>query len=110
MRFVNTSKYPLRVEDGGPLLCTDKHIRKVINGNLCPISYVTGMVSNKVEKFSGHHATRTMGVIDEASGVEAAVFDEMEKWAKKMYVFGNPLSVGSRFYAEVKGGDLLAIE
>lgn len=109
-RFIQTSKYPLRAEEGGPLYCTHQNIEKIVNGKPCPISYIKGMVSNKVEKLAGHHATRTLAVIDEASGVDDAVFNQLETWSKKQYIFGNPLRIGSRFHKEVKGGDIPYIE
>lgn len=108
MRFVQTSKFPLRVEDGGPFYCTEQNIRKVVKGQMCPVSYLIGRVSAKSEGMAGHHATRTLAMIDECSGSDDEVFNQMETWAKKSLYWGNPLKNTGRFHAEVKAGDLLA--
>lgn len=107
-RYINTCAVPLRTEDGGPLYCTNKNIRKVVNGVMCPISYLVGLVSAKPEGLAGHHASRTLAAIDEASFASDEVVDQLQTWSAKQLLFGNPLQVGSRFCKEFKAGDLLA--
>jgi hypothetical protein len=106
--WISRCKYPLRAEDGGPLYCTDRKIRKVVNGQMCDHSYIRGMVSAKPEGLAGHHAPRTLFVVDEASGSEDVVFDMGESWAAKQLYVGNPIRRAGRFYRDCKGGDLLA--
>ena len=109
-RWINRCKYPLRTEDGGPLYCTSREIKKVVNGVMCPISYLTAMVSppGKPEGLQGHHAPRTLGVMDEASSGEDEAFDAIESWAAKQLYVGNPQKNNGRFYRDCKAGDLLA--
>lgn len=89
-RFINTSEYPLLVENGGPLIHNHRDISKIVDGKECEISYMRGMVSKKGEGLAGHHAKHTLFVIDEASGVEDVAYTQGETWAKKMLIFGNP--------------------
>ena len=107
-RWITRCKYPLRTEDGGPLYCTDREIRKVVNGKMCDISYLKGMVSAKPEGLAGHHAPRTLFVVDESSGSDDEVFDMGESWSSKQLYVGNPLRTSCRFYRDAKAGDLLA--
>ena len=72
----------------------------------CKISYVRGMVSEKGEGMAGHHAPKTLLVIDEASGVDEMVPERASSWAKKSYVFGNPYGTGHWFHQVCKGGDV----
>lgn len=105
-RWINRSRFPLREEDGGPLRCTHQLVRKIVGGRLCPRSYIQGMVSAKPEGLQGHHAERTLFVVDEASGSDDVVFEMGETWARKQLLFGNPLNVTSRFARMCKEGDI----
>src|SRR5271165_4609449 len=72
-RFIQTSRFPLRSDMGGPLLVNHMSIRKYIdekNKVLCPISYLIGTVSEKGEGMAGHHAEHTLFIGDEASGLD----------------------------------------
>lgn len=108
VRFIDTSKYPLRVEDGGPLIVNHRDIRKVVNGVMCPISYLRGMVSERPEGLAGHHASYTMCICDEASGIHDEVYVMQQGWAKRLLAFGNPNNCQNFFRKGIREGDLLA--
>ncbi len=109
-RWISRCKYPLRTEDGGPLYCTKRDIRKVVNGRECDISYMKGMVSapGKSEGLAGHHAPRTLFVVDEASAADDETFEAGEGWSGRQLYVGNPMKCQGRFYRDCKAGDLLA--
>lgn len=109
-RFIQSSRHPLEVEKGGPLIVNHRDIRKVVGGRQCQISYMRGMVSERGEGMAGHHAAFTLGVIDEASGVDDLVYTQMDTWSKRKLVFGNcnPCPQNHFFHKGVKEGDLLA--
>ncbi len=108
MRFIQTCKVPLLVKDGGPLIVNFRDVRKVVNGAPCPISYLRGMVSERGEGMAGHHAPYTLGVIDEASGVDDTVYAQMSTWARRKLIFGNPNPCENFFRKAVEAGDLEA--
>ena len=60
-RFVQTCKYPLEAQNGGPLICNHLHIRKVDPKTLQvdPLSYLIGRVASKGEGMLGHHIAKT---------------------------------------------------
>jgi len=114
-RFIDTARKdtpfgPLSAKEGGPLIVNHRDVRKQYGGTVCKISYLRGMVSEKGEGMAGHHAPYTLGVIDEASGVDDLVYTQMDTWAKKKLVFGNCNDCPRThfFRAGVRGGDLLA--
>jgi hypothetical protein len=107
-RFIDTCKYPLRHTEGGPLIVNHREIKKVVKGTVDKISYMLGMVSEKGEGLTGHHAEHTLLVVDEASGVENMVWDKADSWAKKMFTFGNPYPCSNYFYKSVTEGDVKA--
>lgn len=107
-RYIQKCRFPLRVEDGGPLIIKHRDISKRVNGQECKISYLRGMVSEKGEGMAGHHAPMTLLIIDEASGVDDVVYTQAATWAKKMLIIGNPNPCANFFYRAVKEGDLLA--
>lgn len=101
-RYINTCKYPLRVQDGGPLIVNDRHIRKVVCGVRDEISYILGRVAKTPEGMAGHHADHTLAVVDEASGVDDTIFAELDKWGKRKLIFGNPMRPQGYFYQIAK--------
>lgn len=128
-RFIQTSVIPLTVDEGGPLVNNHLHLRKVINGKVCGISYCIGRVSAKGEGMLGHHVTpeaslmwnkqgqlvddgipRTLFIADEASGVDDISYERADTWAKRKLVIGNCYPCTNFFYQGVKGGDILALE
>lgn len=114
MRFINTSSIPLKYEDGGILVVNDKMIRKVVNGVMCPISYLKCMVSEKGEGLAGHHAPYTLAIGDEASGLDNLCYTQMMTWAKRMLFFGNCGTYGTVcnnfFRNAVENGPILHTE
>jgi hypothetical protein len=107
-RFVQHSRFPLDSRKGGSYILNHRDIRKTINRQECKISYLRGMVSEKGEGIAGHHAAYTLGLIDEASGIDEHVYTQMGTWAKKIIMIGNPNPCTNFFYRAVKGGDLLS--
>jgi hypothetical protein len=103
------------------LLLNHHDIRKKVNGQLCPLSYLRGMVSAKGEGMAGHHATYTLGVIDEASGVDDMVYTQMDTWCGggiyppikngkvgRKLIFGNCNPCNNFFYNGIESGDVVA--
>jgi len=107
-RFIDTCKYPLSHKKGGPLIINHREIKKIVNGEVCKISYLIGTVSEKGEGMAGHHAAHTLFIADEASGIEDMVFERAATWAKRSLVFGNPYGNSGFFFRAVKGGDIPA--
>lgn len=90
-RFVQTSRLPLSFKEGGPLILNHRDIRKVSieTRKVDEISYMRGMVSERGEGLAGHHADKTLLVIDEATGVDDLTYTQGCTWAKKVFMFGN---------------------
>lgn len=110
-RMIDACSAPLRQKSGGPLMVNHREVRKALpGGGLCPVSYMVGMVSETGEGMQGHHAPRTLLVVDEASGVSDLVYERADTWAKRKLILGNPYACQNFFYKGVKGGDLLAGE
>ena len=117
-RFIQTSKYPLEAEKGGPLVVNHMHIRKVVNfktQEMCPLSYLIGRVAAKGEGMLGHHIAktgdgipRTLYIGDEASGLEDPSYEASDTWADRKLIIGNPYPTQNFFKKGVKAGDLLA--
>lgn len=105
-RFVQTSRASLNRERGGPLVVNHREIRKIVGKSECPISYLRGMVSDNIEGMAGHHAAYTLIIGDEASGIDDAVYEQAQTWAKKMFFIGNCNPCENFFKRAVKGGDL----
>lgn len=92
------------------MLVKHRDIRWVDNesGEVNSISYLLGMVSEKGEGMAGHHAAHTLAIIDEASGVDDQVYEQVRGWAKRILVIGNPNECENFFKKAVKGGDIIA--
>jgi hypothetical protein len=113
-RLIQTSKYPLEVDRQGCLVCNHLHLKKVVKGQVCGLSYCLGRVAAKGEGMQGHHIAeegdgipRTLWVADEASGVDDLSYSAAETWARRMLVIGNPYPCKNFFYRGVQGGDLI---
>jgi hypothetical protein len=114
-RFIQTSRFPLDTERGGPLLINHMHMRKVLNGEVCGISYIIGRVAAKGEGLQGHHVSpldlrmandgvpRTLAIGDEASGLDDEDYRMMSTWAKRKLFIGNPWPTSNFFKRAVKG-------
>ncbi len=96
----------LDVRKGGPLIINHRDVKKLVDGKECKISYLRGMVSEKGEGMAGHHAAHTLGIIDEASGLEDIVYTQMGTWARRILAIGNPNPCQNFFRRAVKEGDL----
>lgn len=110
-RFIQTSKFPLDHERGGPLVINHLHIRKAHpDGQIDGLSYLIGRVAALGEGMSGHHIARTgdgiprtLFVSDEASGVDERSADKATEWANRMLLIGNPYECQNQFKWAVKG-------
>lgn len=116
-RHIDSAVIPLREGEGGPLSCTHQNVRKVVNGKVCPISYITGLVASddNIAKMQGHHATpsniidandgipRTLFVADESSSVKDQYFTMASTWAKRKLIFGNTWDCANYFYRAIEG-------
>lgn len=112
-RFIQTSKYPLESDKGGPLLVNHLHIRKVVKNRVCGLSYLIGRVAAKGEGMLGHHIAatgdgvpRTLMLIDEASGVDDMTYERSDTWAHRKLIIGNCYPTSNFFFRGVTGGDL----
>lgn len=89
------------------------HLRKIVNGSVCGLSYCLGRVAAKGEGMLGHHIAdtgdgipRTLFVADEASGVDDISYTRADTWAKRKLVIGNPWPCSNFFYKGVKQGSI----
>lgn len=105
-RFIQSSRYPLDAEDGGPLIITHQRIRKVG----CPLSYIMGRVAAKGEGLQGHHIAktgdgvpRTFAVGDEASGLDDEDYKMLRTWSDRRLFIGNPWPCNNFFFKAVEG-------
>lgn len=104
-RWIQSMKYDvgLQVREG-------MDVRKTLNGEVDPISYLLCRVASKENDGAGllgHHATWTLGIIDEASGFTHDFKLKMDAWAKHLLIIGNPYPCENFFKYAVKGGDPL---
>jgi phage terminase large subunit len=114
-RYIQTSRYPLNVEKGGPLVINHMHLRKMYRGEICGLSYTIGRVAQKGEGMLGHHIARTgdgvprtLFIADEASGVDDTSIERADTWAHRKLLIGNPYPCQNYFRRAVAGGDILA--
>lgn len=114
-RFIQTCKYPLSADKGGPLIINHLHLRKMVNRQICGLSYCVGRVAAKGEGMLGHHIAevgdgipRTLFVADEASGVDDVSYERACTWARRKLLIGNCYPCSNFFFHGCKGGDLLA--
>jgi hypothetical protein len=103
---------PLRIQDGGPFLIKHREIRKVLNGDLCDLSYIKGMVANQdsIDSLGGHHIAqlgdnipRTMFVADECSSVSDDYVERAGPWADRMFFIGNTWPCDNFWKRGIKG-------
>lgn len=92
----------------GCLKIKHREIRKIRNGKDCAISYMKGIVSERPEGFAGHHADMTAAILDEASGIDDQVLEQILTWSKRTLIIGNPNPCTNFFNKFVKEGDMLA--
>lgn len=109
--FIQSSKFPMDVKRGGPLFVNHNKIRKVRWNDRtirCPKSYLIGSVSDTIEGMAGHHAPYTLAIMDEASGIDTPVYNQVDTWARKKLIIGNTNPCSNFFYHGVEAGDLIA--
>lgn len=90
------------------------HIRKIVNKEICPLSYMIGRVAAKGEGLLGSHIAnvgdgipRTLFLCDEASGIADINYERAVTWAQRVLVIGNPFPSGNNFFEKgCKGGDI----
>ena len=109
-RFIQTSKFPLTSDKGGPLVVNHMHIRKLYGGEECGLSYLLGRVAKQGEGLSGHHIAnvgdgipRTLAMFDEASGIDQESMSKCTEWANRRLMIGNPYDCVNEFYWSVEG-------
>ena len=109
-KWLETCSVPLLVKDGGPLVLNDLELRWASEMHLKrPPNYTIGMVAERPEKFSGHHARYSLAVGDEASGLPDACDERFPPWAKRRLYFGNAeVCVNKFFRAGFERGDVRA--
>lgn len=108
--FINRARYPLDSRMGGPLVINHLHIRKIVEGKICGLSYLLGRVAEKGEGMSGHHIAatgdgipRTLFVGDEVSGVDNNCIKKATEWCNRMLLIGNPYKCDNYFRTAVEG-------
>ncbi len=110
--WINTSKVPLKVQDGGPLLVQHQSLKKVVKGKLCDLSYLIGMVASpaSIAAMQGHHIAktgdgipRTIFAVDEASSVDDEYMKMARSWANRIAVIGNTWDCENFFKHAIKG-------
>jgi hypothetical protein len=115
-RFIQSAKYPLDSERGGPLVVHHREIlKKMPDGTMCPLSYVKGMVASQdsIASMQGHHVAntgdgipRTLFVSDESSSVADDYWIMARTWAKRALIIGNTWPCSNFFYKAVNGDHL----
>ena len=118
-RFLVDCKVPLLVRDSGPLVVNHMEVRRASEVDAKnPLNYLVGRVSEKGEGLAGHHADWTLGIGDEASGIDDKVYEMFQGWAsgtpgrrgrglKRMLFIGNPNPTDNFFKKACKAGDLV---
>lgn len=122
-RYIQTSKYPLDFKKGGPLILNHQEIKRMVDGERCPISYVRGMVASEATEaaMQGHHCAksghrptkngestpdgvwRTLFLADECSSVPHTYWRLASTWAHRMLAIGNTWPCENFFKYAVKG-------
>lgn len=113
---INSSRIPLRVEQGGPLTVLQQELWSCYEMNpknpRDPGSYVISLVAddNNVAKMGGHHLPedpkwlwRNMFVGDEASGLEDNRIEVAKGWCQRLFLFGNTWECSNYFRRAFEG-------
>lgn len=115
--FIQTARYPLLRDKGGPLIVNHQEIRRVyqsgpLKGMECPKSYMKGMVASaeSIAALQGHHVPdvgdgvpRTLCVGDEASSINHEYFKMFRTWAKRRLYIGNAWECQNYFRHAIEG-------
>lgn len=69
---------------------------------LAPDWFAVGLSTNEPERFAGHHAEHLLLVVDEASGVDQAIYDAAEgslaSEGARVLLIGNPTRLSGEFF------------
>lgn len=108
-RFAMSAKRPL-LYPTGPLVLKSMEIVRADEADKAaePYNYLKGIVYENPDKMAGHHADFTLGIGDEASGLDDVLYDRFQGWAKLMLFIGNPNNCANFFKRNIKAGDLAA--
>lgn len=109
-RFLVTAKRPLLTKAGynGLLTVNYQEVRRAEEAtSKNPINYLVGRVSAKGEGLAGHHAQFTLIIGDESSGLDDAVYEMAQGWAKHMLFLGNPNPCENWWKNACEAGDVL---
>lgn len=111
-RFIRTAAKPITANKGGPLVVFHREIRKVVKGEVDPLSYVKGMVASddSAASMQGHHIAntgdgipRTLFVADECSSVPDMYYKMAITWANRVLAIGNTWPCENFFKRAIKG-------
>lgn len=110
-RFINTARYPLTSDRGGPLHVKHMHIRQVDKDKrFVDRTYLIGRTADRGEGLSGHHIERrpdgiprTLSVADECSGIDDESLTKPSEWAHRTLWIGNPYQCNNPFKWAIKG-------
>jgi len=126
-RYLRECKYPLMHSKGGDLICNHQEIKRIVNGDVCPLSYVRGMVASDATEaaMQGHHIAktgheairsdvldsaftrdgmwRTLFIADECSSVPHNYWRLASTWAHRMLAIGNTWPCDNFFKHAIKG-------
>lgn len=124
-KFLNSSKIALTMDKGGPLKYNHHNIERTVNGELCELSYIKGMVASQdaAAAMQGHHISRvgpnagfdccglritypmprTLFICDESSSVRDAYYPLISTWANRKFIFGNAWPCNNFFKHAIKG-------
>lgn len=65
-----------------------------------------GIATKGVERLSGQHNPNMLGIVDEASGIDDAIWEAIHSWnATRLVVFGNPLRADGEFVRLAERGE-----
>lgn len=102
-----------------PFVVNHMDIRKIVKGQVCPRSYLTGRVASKENKGAGllgHHLPRgpfgepcTLALIDECSAFSDDYYEKMQTWAHRTLAIGNPFDCQNFFRRYSKQGDVARV-
>jgi hypothetical protein len=92
-KFIRSSEYPLKLEDGGPLIVNKTKISGVLNGIADPEYYIEQKVSNQqtVASFGGHHVTPVSGRPIDTIPRNLLVGDEVSAMSNSSYNTALPI-------------------
>lgn len=111
-RFINSARFPLTKDRGGPLLVNHLHIRQINpdDKRIIDRSYMIGRVAERGEGLSGHHIERradgiprTLFIADECSGIDAESLEKPTEWSHRQLFIANPYECNNPFKWAVKG-------